>query len=299
MKNALIVFLVLLFFSLNRFASAQSNATTIDSLQTDTSRYIVKTVAGREYLGKIISNDKREIVIQTTEIGEIAIPKYEIERISKLEDEDFNKAGSFVPDQVFATRYFITTNGLPIKKGENYVLWNLWGPDVNFGIADNWSIGLMTSWVGLPIIITTKYSIELNEKNNLGIGLLAGHTGWWSGALDGGGGGLLPFATYTYGTRKSNISASLGYAFVYGGGESGGAALLSLAGVAYMSRKVSFVFDSWIIPYVADESLALLMPGLRFQTREKSAFQFALSGVITSEGTIPVPIPFIQWFKRF
>lgn len=271
----------------------------LNTSQMDTSTYVVTTAAGKEYIGKILTNNKREVVVLTKEIGEIAIPKYEIENISTVIKDDLNKEGDFVPDQVFATRYFVTTNGLPIKKGENYVLWNLWGPDINFGIADNWSIGLMTSWVGLPVILNTKYSIELDHKNNIGIGILAGHTAWWSGALDGGGGGLLPFASYTYGTRKSNITASLGYAFVAGGGDSGSAAVMSIGGMAYLSRKVSLVCDTWIMPSVADVSLAVIMPGLRFQTREKSAFQFALSGVVTSEGSVPVPLPFIQWFRKF
>lgn len=266
----------------------------------DTSIYVVKTASGKEFIGEIISNDKREIVILTEEIGEIAIPKYELESITKVGDKDVSKSGVYIPDQVFATRYFISTNGLPIKKGENYVLWNLWGPDVSFGIADNWSIGLMTSWIGLPIILTTKYSIELDDKNSIGLGLLAGHTAWWSGAFEGGGGGLVPFASYTYGTRKSNITASLGYGQVWAaGGESGGAAIMSVAGMAYLSKNVSFVFDSWIMPSVSDVSLAIIIPGLRFQTRDKSAFQFAFAGIISSEGSIPVPIPFIQWFRKF
>lgn len=259
--------------------------------------YIITTFNGGEFVGKLLIDNQKVVVILTEKRGRIEIPKYEIEEMRAIKSNEMSKKGAYIPDQVFATRYFISTNGLPIKKGESYMLFSLWGPDINFGLADNLSVGVMTSWFAIPIIFTAKYSIQLNEKNSMALGLLAGHTLWYSSLLNAGG--VLPFGAYTYGTRKSNITFSAGYAQAFADGESGGTTVLSLAGIGHISRNISFVFDSWIMPNFDNQTGALIMPGLRFQNKDKNAFQFGFAGVVSSEGSAPVPLPLVQWFRKF
>jgi hypothetical protein len=38
---------------------------------------------------------------------------------------------------------------------------SLWGPDFEFGIAENFSVGVMTTWLAYPLVGTAKYSIPL------------------------------------------------------------------------------------------------------------------------------------------
>jgi len=79
----------------------------------------------------------------TENLGKVAIPKHEIKKIREVRQGEI-RDGIFVGEEMFATRYFLTTNGLPIKKGDNYIQWNLLGPDFQFGLADNFGIGVMT-----------------------------------------------------------------------------------------------------------------------------------------------------------
>lgn len=275
--------------------------------------YIVETYNGGQFIGEIIKKDEKEVLIDTKDRGKVSIPKYEVKAIRELKDGEINAKGEYIPEEIFSTRYFITTNGLPIKKGENYVLWNLYGPEIHFGVGKNIGVGLMTTWFGVPIIGSAKYSIQLNEKTNIGLGTLLG-TGSWAASdfyL------ALPYGVLTYGDRRKNISFSGGYGVIAYGGISDGNALLSVAGMIKIGSKVSFVFDSFIVPQVrfvnttyspntniyttttSYSPVALIIPGLRIQGDKNKAFQFGFAGIYGNNEFTPIPIPFIQWFRKF
>ena len=102
--------------------------------QTDTSGsikplYVITTNDGGTFKGYIISQDAKEVLIDTRDKGQVSIPKYEIREMKEIQQGDLSPTGNYLPAEVFATRYFITTNGLPIEKRESYILWNLWGLD--------------------------------------------------------------------------------------------------------------------------------------------------------------------------
>ena len=269
--------------------------------QTDTSKvktYVVITNDGGEFIGEIISQDAKEVLIQTKDKGQVSIPKYQVKEIREIKDGDINTGGVYIPDEVFSTRYFLTTNGLPIKKGESYILWNLCGPDFQFGVADNLSVGVMTSWLAYPIVGTVKYSIPLSEKVNLGVGLLAGTSTWGSGSFYLGF--ALPFGSFTLGDRKSNLTFSGGYGAVAFDGETSGRPLVSVSGMTKVGKKVSLVFDSFILPSTSENSTGggLLIPGIRLQTAEVKAFQFGFSCIIADGEAFAIALPFVQWFKK-
>ena len=217
---------------------------------------------GAAFTGTIISQDAREILVQTEDVGLVYIPKHEVDEIILVEDKAQEVTGG-----LFSTRYFLTTNGFNIKKGENYVQWNLFGPDFQFGVRDNFTMGIMTSWVGMPIIFTTKYSFELYEKLFAGVGFLGG-TGSWAFPKYGL---VLPYAFLTVGDRVNNINFSGGYGGVFSetkttytiknvptdyssnsyerieGVEYQGRPLFSVAGMFRINDKFSFVFDSFFM----------------------------------------------------
>ena len=214
---------------------------------------------GVAFIGKIISQDAREVLLDTEEIGLVYIPKHEIREIINLnEGEKYHGGG------LFSTRYFLTTNGFPVKKGENYIQWNLFGPDFQFGVADNFGLGIMTSWVGLPIIGTAKYSRQLSDNISGGIGFLGG-TGSWAFPKYGL---LLPFGFVTLGNRVNNINFTAGYGALFiedsepyiinqetewstnyyerrDVSRSESRLLLSIACMFKINSKFSFVFDSF------------------------------------------------------
>lgn len=300
--------------------------------------YLIETQDGVKFIGKVISLDDRELLIDTEDLGRVYVPKHLLRQITPILQKTDEH---FLTDELFATRYFITTNGLPIKKGENYIQWNLYGPDFQFGVADNFGVGVMTSWVAIPIIATAKYSISLGKNTSMALGMLAG-TGSWAFPEFGG---FLPYVSLTIGDRRNNLTLSNGFGWLFYENEwynpttqlfetkkeNEGRYLFSIAGMAKISEKFSLVFDSFIAPWgpyitvyeyqytdhfdpvtgvyintstTVKESterspnLALLLPGIRWQLDADRAFQFGFTGLYFDNEFIPAPIPMVQWYRR-
>ncbi len=274
--------------------------------QSDSSKLEMKIITkhdGIKYTGVILKDDGREVHIRTEKIGELYIPKHEIESIEDFDPKLFSKEGQYIGEDLFATRYAFTTNALALKKGENYVLLNLFGPDLTFGIAKNFNVGVMTSWIGAPLIVTAKGTIPINENLNIGLGALAGWGGPWP-ILNTSFGGL-PFASFTVGNRINNFTINAGYLIVtYPGGNSPRdiftRPMLGVGAMAKISKKISFIFDSFILPTNPD-AVAVIMPGLRFQSKVREferAFGFNLNIIYADGSLIPIPLPNFQWFIK-
>jgi hypothetical protein len=271
---------------------ALSQTDTTSTLDTSTYR-IIKTDGG-ELIGQIQSQDAREILLLTKNNRQIYIPQHTIKKIEKLKSSDFSATGTFIGEDKFATRYFISTNGLPIKKGEHYVQWNLFGPDFQFGIGKDLGVGIQSSWFGVPIIGSIKKSWKIGEKSQFAVGGLVG-TGSWALPEFGG---ALPFATFSFGDRSKNIAFSGGYGAIWDSDGTSGRAISSIAGMAKISPKISLVFDSFILlPNKNRAGGALFIPGIRWHQEEGKAIQFGFAGIIANGFIVPVPIPTIQWYR--
>lgn len=315
-RSILILVLILAAFLSADHASAQNNSSAAqhDSTMLD----VVIKNDGSQYIGRIISQDAREVLIETKTIGQVIIPKHEIKEIRKVRPGEISGSGNYVPQEVFSTRYFITANGLPIQKGESYILWNLYGPDFQFGVGKNFGLGIMTTWIGMPIVGTAKYSINLAEDLNLAVGTMLGTGSYMAPEF----GLALPFTAITYGNRRSNINLSAGYGAMFMDGDAEGRFLLSVAGMSKIGRKLSVVFDSFLVPpgpyrtryinqydYATNtfipvpvrerrEAVALVIPGLRWQLESDKAFQFGFGGLYVDGEFMPVPLPMIQWYRK-
>ncbi len=242
---------------------------------------------GAIYIGVILANDEKGVLIETKNLGKILIPKYEIKSI-----EVYSNTATTYGINAYSTRYFITPNGLPIKKGDDYLLLSPISAEAHFAVSDNFSLGIMTTWGATPIIGSAKYSINIAENINIGIGALLGTLGW--AGLDKYG--VLGYGSLTYGNRQSNITLSGGYGLIGYNKEHRSAPLMSIAGMTPIAKKVSFVFDSFI--YLDNKyTVAILIPGLRFATSEKNSFQFGFGGLYADDQIQKFPIPFFNWFR--
>ncbi len=293
------IFLILIISSLIVHGSFAQNQQKSESI----THKIIKQ-NGVAFIGKIISQDAREILLETKEIGQVYIPKHEIREIINLNIGEKEHGGG-----LFSTRYFLTTNGFPVKKGENYIQWNLFGPDFQFGVADNFGLGVMTSWVGLPIIGTAKYSRQLSDNISGGVGFLGG-TGSWAFPKYGL---LLPFGFVTLGNRVNNINFTAGYGalfiedsepyiinqetewstnyFSYRDiSRSESRLLLSIACMFKINSKFSFVFDSFFMPpgkeqeynyieQIYDENLRKETHFLRTESRKSNSLLVLAPGL--------------------
>lgn len=292
----------------------------------DTTLYRLVKTDGGELIGYILSQDEREILFKTKDGRKIVIPQYVVKEVIPVKASEFSNKGEFVGEDKFATRYFISTNGLPMKKGEHYVQWNLFGPDFQFAVSDRFGLGVMTSWLAVPIIGTAKYSFKLGENAQAAVGTMLGTSSWASFSNSDLAFGLaLPFATLSIGDRKSNLAFSGGYGGFWQGGSADGRALISVAGMTKISPKFSLVFDSFIVTPGGERTVtsyqdvynpntgfyetqvitttekrpgfALLIPGLRWHQGEGKAFQFGFTGVVAGSDVFPIPIPMVQWYR--
>jgi hypothetical protein len=188
---------------------AQTPSTTAPS--TDTTKYLIVKNDGNEYVALILSDDGREVLIETKSLGKIYIPKSDIKSMRPINyNEDISK-GEVSTAGVFTTRYQFTTNCFPIKKGENYAMINLYGPEVHFAVHKDFSVGIMSTWIGSPIALALKYTRgTANPKINYGFGTLLGTSGYLN---QGRGFGGLHWGMITYGDRRNNVTLSVGYGY--------------------------------------------------------------------------------------
>ena len=212
---------------------------------TDTNTYVIKKNNGVEYIGKILSDDGREVLILTESMGKIYIPKADITLIKVV---DVNKEivnNEYRGKGVFTTRYQFSTNAFPIEKGENYAMINLYGPEVHFAVNKRFSLGIMASWIASPLVLAAKYTIPTsNEKINFGIGTLLGTTGYLNQARGFGG---LHWGMVSFGDRSKNITFSIGYSYLSLG--------VDYEQVIYQPGKYYPVVDQWDNSYIPNPTV--------------------------------------------
>lgn len=275
-----------------------------------------------EFFGTILEQNAREILLLCSDNRKIYIPQYEIKDMEALEASDYNQNGDYVGEDVFATRYFISTNGLNIPKGEHYVQWNLYGPDFQFAVTDRLGIGVMTSWLATPIVLNAKYAFPTKGKFNCAVGGLLG-TGSW-GAPDWGM--ALPFVSIGYGDRKTNLSLSGGFGAFMVRGDKVNHPMVSMGFLTKLSKRFSIVFDGFFVLPAPSEyvkqiesvydpatqtttqvetevlrthpGIAAILPGLRWNVTNNKAFQFGFSGIYAEGEFMRIPIPMVQWFRK-
>lgn len=282
------------------FFTVCNTSSALAQTEYDTSKmYLVTKNDGTQYTGKILKSDEREILLNSTSIGKIFIPKHEIKAIKEINAADVNGKG-YIGEDDFATRHILTPNGHALGKGNNYAQLNLWGPDVEFGVGKKFTVGIMTSWLAIPLVGTAKYSFEITPKLHLGTGLLAGTLSW----ANPSGFGFLPYGALTLGDRKNNVTFTGGYLTVGASGNSASQPLFSIGALARLSNKVTFVFDSFIVPPAGEDVLnigtvAIFVPGLRFSGNPGKSFQFGFAGVSAGDQLIPFPFPVVSWLRAF
>jgi hypothetical protein len=233
---------------------------------------VVTKLDGQVYVGKILSDDGREVLIETEALGKIYIPKSEIKSIADLDASGELKGNAFFQTGPFTTRYAFTTNAFPVKQGESYALINLYGPEVHFALTDQLNVGMMSTWIGSPLALALKWSPSPEDaKVKVSAGALIGNSGYLNNFKGGGG---LYFANFTTGNRQRNLTLSVGYGtlnprtdYEYYDAHSYVSEygwdpyfsepylrqdeelyyrgpLVSVAGIVQVGERVSFVFDS-------------------------------------------------------
>jgi len=129
--------------------------------------FVITKNDGTQYTGIMISQDDREVLLETKEIGRLYIPKHEIRSIRELTERDI-KSGTIPGNNIFSTRYFLTTNGLRMQKGDGYSLFNFLGPGIQYSVTDGLTLGAMTTWMAMPIVLSAKTTFSADEYLHFG-----------------------------------------------------------------------------------------------------------------------------------
>lgn len=280
--------------SLSQSAAAQEYVNSPDSSLIGKEVVVIKN-DGSQYVGTLKSMDAREILIHTAVIGDLYIPKHEIRSISPASQATLSSKGKAKRENRLITRYFATTNALPIEKGNDYlnVTWGL--VDAEFHISKNFSLGGMTTPAGIPLAVTPKLGFKVTDNFHLGAGGIVGFLGWAQPGI----GAALGYATGTIGNRENNISVAVGGAIAWSDGstENLESVLLSIGTNIRIGSGAYFVFDSFMLP---QENFYILVPGFRWITKKnKDYWSLGFTGLVVNSEVIPFPIPLLQYSHFF
>lgn len=243
--------------------------------QSDTLLKVITTFSGKEYIGKVLQDDGREILIETQTVGKVYLQKSDVKGIKILKSKEEIINNEYGGEGPFTTRYVFTNNALPIRKGENYYMLNLFGPEFHFAVSNNMNVGIMTTWIGSPMVLALKYTFKNKEsKLNFSAGTLLGTSGYIRNFKGFGG---LHWLSATYGNRNNNITFSGGYGYIQPGGnrflpvldkyednyirmENVAAPLVhgplcSFSAILKVGAKSSFVFDNMALFYSYEDRI--------------------------------------------
>ena len=107
------------------------------------------------------------------------------------------------------TRYFFAPSSFNLEEGDLY--YNslyFFLHDLQYGISDEFSIGLGTTLIGFPFYVTPKITLPFNDKSSFAIGDML-LLGTWDSDFFGN----LLYGTYTRGDSRNNITVGGGHLY--------------------------------------------------------------------------------------
>lgn len=142
----------------------------------------------------------------------IADPEKYIEQVAGPETDESNKKDEASGDMGHPinehnTRYFFAPSAYNLKEGELYynTIYFLLH-DIQYGLSDNFSIGIGTSVAGIPLYLTPKVSIPVGDKSAFAIGDLLILGTYGTNAV-----GNLLYGSFSTGGDQGNTTFGVGY----------------------------------------------------------------------------------------
>lgn len=177
-----------------------------------------KAVIGAKNLGELIlesASEEQGLLISfgimdiVTQPGKflLEVPRVDPVQVSEVPVKEIPKDSALANEH--DTRYFFAPSARNLKKGDLYyntVYFLL--HDIQYGITDNFSMGIGTSVIGLPVYLTPKLSIPLSEKSTLAVGDMPMFGTYGTEFF-----GNLAYGVYTYGGSDGNITIGAGHLY--------------------------------------------------------------------------------------
>lgn len=150
-----------------------------------------------------------------------------------------------IPFNHHSTRYFFSPSSFNLNQGEIYynTLYFLLH-DMQYGITDNFSVGMGTTILALPFYITPKYTFDLDGLNKVSLGTLFAVGTWGLNFISN-----LSYATYTYGDQFSNITLGAGHLFTQGDDIENkiNSFVINLSGMYRLSDFMYFISENYFL----------------------------------------------------
>jgi len=265
-KQALKTILVsMILFCLFSDSQAQS-----DPISRKDTMYMITTNDGGEFVGKIISDDSREVVIIDRTKGKLILPKYSIKLMEMVKQS--NLVGNMIVHaNPHPSRYLFTPSAIALKRGEGYMNWFYFLIfQMQYGITDNFSMGITTSWILSPTMINLKYTVPVSDELCFAIGGQIGKLTIWDDNSV-----ALGFASSTIGTAESNVSLNVGY----GSYMRDGITIATLSGVQRISENASIMGEFWYCQPNNGTPFFMGGPAFRIYSGRKSTYDIALLAI--------------------
>lgn len=259
-----------------------SNAQSSDSTnapQMDSTTYVFTISNKNEVYGTIIKEDPRETTIKSQDGRILIIPSYEITSRKPI-SQVTTVNGKVVFKNPHPSRYFYGPSALPMEKNELYVnsVYFL-SAQVQYGISENFSAGITTSFLLSPIALTAKYTLKLDESNHIALGGLAGSFSWIDPEEYLG----LGFVSYTLGNSESNITASAG---ILQTSTTSSSPLFNLGTHQRLGKHLSFMGEFYYIPEL---ETTITAPFLRMYFNKTTCWDIGLLFIRTDDYSFPLP----------
>jgi hypothetical protein len=236
--------------------------------------YRIVTNDGNTYIGTLVSENDREVVIRTDSVGEITLQRSSIKSMDEIDPRHI-KDGEYWHENPHSTRYLFSTSAIGLRKGEGYYQ-NTWifFNNVNFGITNNISLGggLIPTFLfgsgSIPLWIMPKVSLPVSSES---LHIAAG--GLFGGVVGEESAGIgLAYGIATVGNRDNNFSVGLGYG--YADGNWADIPLINVNGMYRFKKNMYFISENYFVT-AGGETLGLLSAALRWAP-ENFAVDFGL-----------------------
>jgi len=272
---------------------------------------------GKTFTGLIVSQNDREIILETESLGKLTIANSKIREVKMVESEQIVDGKYFFPNP-HGTRYFFGPSAIPLKKGEGYfqnayVLAN----SVQIGITDNFSMG---GGIGIPFLffVTPKVGYRVGKYVYVGGGILFATTI----TNDVGFGVGVAYGALTLGNSENNFTLSGGWGAVksetyhsqtdsYSSKwEMAKNPIITFSGMIRIARKCSLVSENWVFAtkdynndtFGPSDSYtytyhAVISGGFRLMG-EKNSFDLAIVLPVITDGTT-FGFPYLDYVFKF
>ncbi|MFZ5554864.1 MAG: hypothetical protein ACOZCO_17270 [Bacteroidota bacterium] len=254
---------------------------------------VIFTSDDGEHIGQLLEINDREYLLSTRKNGNVFIPKYTIQKIELLTDENFVNNKYIAPNR-FYPYYAITSNALPVKKGDVFIRTPfLLTAVAEVGINDKWAWSVGNAVV-FGLGTSLRYNLPLSGYNQLGF--CAGYGGVMLLMRDNPPAdkqGYYSRIYYTRGKAERNVTVGLGYASTFSGKIS--SPFTSLGGMIRAGRNWVFLFEGIIISYYRAGMAGCTA---RMFTKKRSAIDFGINLVMWEDTYTNYPSPVVYHSVR-